>query len=131
MPAGFTLSVQVSKKESNQKIYKDNEEEDIMTGTNSNLTRRKFMILGSAAAAAPFVMKMAGIMPDAQGAEKEAEIKYAYTIGPGCLGCHYCFNECPAGAIQWGDGTYVIDQRKCIHCGTCYKVCNAGIVIRK
>jgi ferredoxin len=105
--------------------------EDIMAETNFILTRRKFMVLGSAAAAAPFVMKMAGIVPDAKGAEKEAEKKYTYTIGPGCLGCHYCFNECPGGAIKQGDDTYVIDQKKCIHCGTCYKVCNAGIVTRK
>jgi len=103
-----------------------------MTESNFNLTRRKFMVLGSAAAAAPFLMKMGGMVPDAWGAEKEAgKQQYTYTIGPGCLGCHYCFNECPAKAIQWGDDTYVIDQKKCIHCGTCYKVCNAGIVTRK
>jgi ferredoxin len=107
-----------------------------MTESNFNLTRRRFMVLGSAAAAAPFVMKMtAGMAPNAEGAEKQAENqaekKYTYTIGPGCLGCHYCYCECPAGAITQGDDTYVIDQKKCLHCGTCYKVCNAGIVTRK
>jgi uncharacterized Fe-S center protein len=98
--------------------------------TESNLTRRKFMLVSSAAVGAPFVMKMTGTVPRAEAAEKEAEKQYTYTIGPGCLGCHYCFNECPGKAIQWGNDTYVIDQKKCLHCGTCYKVCNAGIVIR-
>jgi Fe-S-cluster-containing hydrogenase component 2 len=102
-----------------------------MTESNSNLTRRKFMLVSSAAIAAPFVMNMAGsdAVPNAKAAEKEKQ--YTYTIGPGCLGCHYCFNECPGGAIKQGDDTYVIDQKKCLHCGTCYKVCNAGIVTRK
>jgi ferredoxin len=98
-----------------------------MTETGLNLSRRKFMFVSSAAIAAPFVMNMAGMVPDTKGAEKQ----YTYTIGPGCLGCHYCFNECPGSAIQQGDDTYVIDQKKCLHCGTCYKVCNAGIVTRK
>ena len=102
-----------------------------MSETGNNLSRRRFMAVSSASVAAPFVMKTAGMTPYAEGAEKQAEKQYTYTIGPGCLGCHYCFNECPAGAIQWGDSTYAIDQKKCIHCGTCYKVCNAGIVTRK
>ena len=93
----------------------------------SNLTRRKFMIVSSAAVGAPLVMKMTGSVSNAAEAEKQ----YTYTIGPGCLGCHYCYYECPAHAIEYGDGTYVIDQKKCVHCGTCYKVCNAGIVTRK
>jgi len=97
----------------------------------SNLSRRKFMLVSTAAVAAPFVMKMAGSVGVAGAGAAEKEKQYAYTIGPGCLGCHYCFNECPGKAIQWGDDTYVIDQKKCLHCGTCYKVCNAGIVMRK
>ena len=92
----------------------------------SNLTRRKFMLVSSAAVGAPLVMKMTGAIPRAEAGEKQ----YTYTIGPGCLGCHYCYYECPAHAIEYGNDTYVIDQKKCIHCGTCYKVCNAGIVKR-
>jgi len=98
-----------------------------MSDAGSNLTRRKFMIVGSVAAAAPFVMKMAGLVPEAKAADKQ----YTYTIGPGCLGCHYCFNECPGGAIHWGNSAYVIEHKKCLHCGTCYNVCNAGVVTRK
>jgi ferredoxin len=97
----------------------------------SNLSRRKFMLVSSAAVGAPFVMKITGTTPYVEAAEKAAEKQYTYTIGPGCLGCHYCYYECPAHAIEYGDDTYVIDQKKCLHCGTCYKVCNAGIVVRK
>jgi ferredoxin len=108
-----------------------NKEEEFMTEKNLKLTRRKFMLVSSAAVAAPFVMKMAGSAGVAEAGAAEKEKQYVYTIGKGCLGCHYCFNECPGKAIQWGDDTYVIDQKKCLHCGTCYKVCNAGIVTRK
>jgi len=44
-----------------------------MSETSLNLTRRKFMAASSAAIAAPFVMKMAGAVPNAEAAEKEAE----------------------------------------------------------
>jgi len=45
------------------------------------------MVLGSAAASAPFLMKMTGIVPDAGAAEKEAVKQYTYTIGPGSPTC--------------------------------------------
>ena len=91
-----------------------------MGETGFNLNRRKFILAGSAAIAAPFVMKMAGIVPVADGAEK----KVTYVIAKTCVGCHYCFNECPQKAISWGDDKYEIDQKKCIQCGTCASVCN-------
>jgi ferredoxin len=101
-----------------------------MTETSLNLNRRKFMLVSSAAIAAPFILKIAGSVPEAAGAEKAAE-KVAYTIDPTCIGCHYCFNECPASAISWGDDKYEIDQKKCIQCGTCAKVCNISAAHRK
>jgi len=78
------------------------------------------MFVSSAAIAAPFILNAAGLVPDAKGAETQL----TYTIEPTCIGCHYCFYECPAGAISWGDDKYEIDQKKCLHCGTCAKVCN-------
>ena len=86
----------------------------------NNLSRRKFMIVSSAAIAAPFVINALGTIPTVNAAEE----KPTYTIEPTCVGCHYCFYECPAKAISWGDDKYEIDQKKCIHCGTCAKVCN-------
>jgi ferredoxin len=92
-----------------------------------DLSRRKFIIAGSAAIAAPFILNAIGLVPDAKGAEKQL----TYTIESTCVGCHYCFYECPAGAISWGDDKYEIDQKKCIHCGTCAKVCNISAAHHK
>jgi ferredoxin len=84
------------------------------------LSRRKFMVLSTAAIAAPFVMNMAGLTANAKGAEEKA----VYTIDATCIGCHYCFYECPESAIQWADDKYEIDPEKCVGCGTCAEVCN-------
>jgi flavodoxin/ferredoxin len=45
--------------------------------TETNLTRRKFMAVSSAAIAVPFVMKMTGTAPDVEAAEKAAEKQYS------------------------------------------------------
>jgi ferredoxin len=97
-----------------------------MSENGFNLNRRKFMLMSTAAIAAPFFMDAAGMVRDAK-----AEDKPTYTIEPTCVGCHYCFYECPAGAISWGDDKYEIDQKKCIHCGTCAKVCNISAAHKK
>jgi ferredoxin len=81
------------------------------------------MVVGSAAIAASSVLKIAGPVPYVNGAEVAGK-KVIYTIDPTCVGCHYCFYECPASAIYWGDDKYEQDQTKCIHCGTCASVCN-------
>ena len=52
----------------------------------------------------------------------------AYFIGPRCSACHYCFNECPVGAIRFAGYSYEIDEFKCIGCGKCAEVCPAGII---
>ncbi len=52
----------------------------------------------------------------------------AYYIGPRCSACHYCFNECPVGAIRFVGASYAIDEFKCIGCGKCAEVCPAGII---
>lgn len=52
----------------------------------------------------------------------------AYYIGPRCSACHYCFNECPVGAIRFVGDSYSIDEFKCIGCGKCAEVCPAGII---
>lgn len=98
-----------------------------MSDKKSELSRRKFMALSTAAITAPFILNMAGLIPDAKGAEEEV----VYLIDDTCIGCHYCFNECPASAIHWGDDKYVIDQDKCIQCGTCAEVCNISAAHRK
>ena len=84
------------------------------------LNRRKFMALGSAAAVSSLLIGAAG-----KPAVAQAETcNIIYRISSDCIGCHFCFNECPESAIHWGDDKYVIDQDKCVQCGTCAEVCN-------
>ena len=52
----------------------------------------------------------------------------SYYIGPRCSACHYCFNECPVGAIRFAGTSYEIDEFKCISCGKCAEVCPSGII---
>jgi ferredoxin len=92
-----------------------------------DLSRRKFMIMSSAAIAAPIILNGAGDLFAAEKKEKKA----TYMIGPNCIGCHHCFYNCPQQAIHWGQDKYEIDQVKCIQCGTCYETCNISAVIEK
>lgn len=52
----------------------------------------------------------------------------SYFIGPRCSACHYCFNECPVGAIRFAGTSYEIDEFQCIGCGKCAEVCPSGII---
>lgn len=52
----------------------------------------------------------------------------AYIIDKHCSTCHFCYNECPAGAIRFVGVEYAIDQDKCIGCGRCAEVCPAGAI---
>jgi len=105
-----------------------------MTETSSKLTRRKFIIASSAAIASPLILNAAGSMAASKATEaKTAETGIAkgtkiYYIGRGCVGCHACLTFCPAKAIHFGDTGNEIDQKKCIHCGTCYRECPISVV---
>jgi ferredoxin len=99
-----------------------------MTSENFDVSRRKFMIVSSAAiAAAPFILNATGSVL----AEEKKGKKITYVIGPTCIGCHHCFYNCPQSAIHWGQDKYEIDQTKCIQCGTCYETCNISAVSKK
>ena len=52
----------------------------------------------------------------------------SYYIGARCSACHYCYNECPVGAIRFVGTSYEIDEFKCISCGKCASVCPSGII---
>ena len=106
-----------------------------MTETCSNLTRRKFMLVGSAAIASPLLLNVAGSL----AATKTAETRTSgtgialkgtkiYYIGEGCVGCQACRTFCPVQAIRFGNCRNEIDQKKCIHCGTCYRECNISVI---
>jgi ferredoxin len=49
----------------------------------------------------------------------------SYYIDPAkCQACMICFRRCPVEAIAGGKNRiHVIDQDKCIKCGTCAEVC--------
>ena len=55
-----------------------------------------------------------------------------YYIDPDlCRGCTICARNCPVEAIDGRPGyIHVIDQEKCIKCGTCMEVCTFGAVIK-
>lgn len=51
----------------------------------------------------------------------------SYHIAPDkCKACMICARRCPADAITGGKNRiHIIDQEKCIKCGTCYDACPA------
>jgi len=98
-----------------------------MTLKDFDVSRRKFMIVSSAAIAAPFILNAAGSV----FASGKTEKKVTYLIGPTCICCHHCFYNCPQKAIHWGTDKYEIDQTKCVQCGTCYETCNISAVSKK
>jgi len=113
-----------------------------MTETSSDLTRRKFMMVSSAAIASPLLLNAASSMAAAKPAETKttatneakATVTNAvkgmkiYFIERGCIGCQVCRTFCPGKAIHFGDTGNEIDQNKCLHCGTCYKECPISVV---
>ena len=55
-----------------------------------------------------------------------------YYIDPSkCRGCTICARNCPVEAIDGRPGyIHIINQEKCIKCGTCMDVCTFGSVIK-
>lgn len=50
----------------------------------------------------------------------------AYKISEKCISCGACAENCPVGAIEKGEGQYVINPDKCISCGLCASICPVG-----
>jgi ferredoxin len=102
-----------------------------MEEKNTGLTRREFIIAGSAAIAAPIIMDVSGSVPEVQAATARTAATGTgkiYYIGHDCMGCQVCRFMCPAGAIDYGDDRNEIDQEKCRHCGTCYRECPISVI---
>lgn len=54
-----------------------------------------------------------------------------YRVKGGCVVCLMCIYECPVGAISIKtDETTVIDEEKCIGCGSCYRNCQTGAIVK-
>ena len=49
-----------------------------------------------------------------------------------CRGCSLCSKKCPVGCIS-GEikKPFVIDQSKCIKCGTCMDTCKFGAIVKE
>jgi ferredoxin len=88
------------------------------------ITRRKFMLVSSVAAATPLLLNSKDLLPEA----KKALQGKLYYITRDCLGCDTCRALCPGKAINYGDCRNEIDQEKCIHCGTCYRECPVSAI---
>ena len=100
-----------------------------MTSQKYQLTRRKFMIAGSAAMAAPLLTTLpgAGGIPEAEAADFKKGTDIYFVTGD-CVGCHVCKIFCPEQAVFYGERRMAIDQDKCVHCGTCYDECPVSAV---
>ena len=109
-----------------------------MSDNKSSLSRRRFMIVGSATiAGAPLFAKGAEILPSTSenpvGTESSSQSfsidtsrkanQVFYYITENCIGCQVCKAYCPVEAIRFGDCRNEIIQEKCISCGTCYRGC--------
>lgn len=105
-----------------------------MTDTALNLGRRKFMLVSSAAIATPLLLGVSGSTAAITTTQTKtvdsspAKGTKIYFIGHGCVGCHVCMAFCPAKAVHFGDTGNEIDQKKCIHCGTCYRECPISVI---
>ena len=99
-----------------------------MTETSLNLTRRKFMLVSSAAVATPLLLNLMDPVEEAKAAAKKANKDKIYYITNKCIGCHACKVFCPQKAIYYGERKMEIDQDKCVQCGTCYNECPIYVV---
>ncbi len=43
-----------------------------------------------------------------------------------CTFCEQCRNVCPLHAIDFREGSFVVDENNCWHCGRCSRVCQEG-----
>jgi ferredoxin len=100
----------------------------MMSEDSKGLNRRKFMVLSSAAVAAPLLLNLAESAPVAKAAEKKAGKGKIYYITNRCIGCHACKVFCPQKAIFYGERKMEIDQDKCVQCGTCYNECPICVI---
>ena len=54
-----------------------------------------------------------------------------YRVEGGCVLCLMCVYECKVGAIGIKEDVSVfIDEDKCVGCGSCYRNCQTGAIVK-
>jgi ferredoxin len=99
-----------------------------MSERQQKLSRRKFMLVGSAAVASPLLLNLMQPVKEANAAAKAGKKDRIYYITNKCVGCHACKVFCPQKAIFYGERKMEIDQDKCVQCGTCYNECPISVI---
>ncbi|MFA5701221.1 MAG: 4Fe-4S binding protein, partial [Desulfuromonas sp.] len=56
--------------------------------------------------------------------------RYVMSITEACIGCRRCVDafECPALSMDTEVGIAVLDQDRCVGCGTCIHVCPVNAI---
>jgi len=99
-----------------------------MSETSQNFSRRKFMVVSSAAIVSPLLLSLMDPSGEAKAATKAGKKDKIYYITNKCVGCHACKVFCPVKAIFYGERKMEIDQDKCVQCGTCYNECPISVI---
>lgn len=54
-----------------------------------------------------------------------------YFVTDACIGCKFCYAQCPQKCIDITHKPVVIRQKHCLHCGNCFEVCPAKAIERR
>lgn len=64
---------------------------------------------------------------------RKAQQCWRVTVASGCISCRRCVDafECPALFMDEATGKAVVNQDRCVGCGTCVPVCPVAVIIKE